>query len=165
MEEWTDRIMGYVGEWVSRHILPHSFTYTPTHIPHKSILLLVLMLFLPLNSPFAQADLTIDRCVSMALRNNEQILKAEQALSEAKGTLTVVHSDEYFQMDFTTSYQRAKSGEDVESRAYNGTLRADQLLARFGGVPKRLDSAQEKYRTAELALQSARVDVGGTHDG
>lgn len=123
------------------------------------IIYLVFMIFLPLNSPFAQENLTIDRCVSMALRNNEQILKAEQALAEAKGTLTVIHSDEYLQMDFTTSYQRTKSGEGIETRAYNGTLRADQLLARFGGVPKRLDAAQEKYRMAELALQSARVDV------
>ncbi len=114
-----------------------------------------------LNAPIAQErlNLTLDRCVDMALENNEQILKARQELAEVEGILTAARSDEYLQMNFTSWYERAKSDGNYETKDYNGTLQLEQLLVRFGELPRRLDEAQERYRTTELRLQSDRIDV------
>ena len=104
-------------------------------------------------------DLTLDECVEMALENNEQILKAKQSLAEVEGALMAARSDEYLQMDFTSWYQRAKHDNTFEMKDYKGTLNIEQLLLRFGGLPSRLDAAQERYRQVELAIQSTRIDV------
>jgi len=127
------------------------------------VFLCVAFMFLAflLDSPLAQDKLalTLDKCVEMALRNSEQVLKAAQVLAEAEGAMTAVRSDEYLQMGFTSWYERAKQDNRLETKDYNGTLRAEQLLMRFGELPKRLDDVQERYRQAELDLQSARIDV------
>ena len=116
-----------------------------------------------LNTSLAQErlNLALDKCIEMALENNEQILKAQQGIVEAEGALTAARSDEYLQIDFTSSYQRAKRDSKFETKDYNGTLSADQLLLRFGELPKRVDEAQERYRQAGLALESAKIDVVG----
>jgi outer membrane protein TolC len=132
-----------------------------------SLYLTFIFSVLLLNSSSAQVgathasslSLTLDKCVEMTLENNEQILKAQQVLAEAEGALTAARADEYLQMDFTSWYQRAKRDNKFETKDYNGTLRAEQLLLRFGELPKRLDEAQEQYRKAELELQSARMDA------
>jgi outer membrane protein TolC len=114
-----------------------------------------------LNSSLAQErlDLTLDKCVEMALENNEQILKAQQGIAEVEGALAAARSDEYLQMNFTSWYDRAKRDNRFETKDYNGTLRAEQLLLRFGELPRRLDEVQERYRQAELDLQSAKTDM------
>ncbi len=118
-------------------------------------------IFLMLNLSLAQdaLHLTLDQCVEMALRNDEEILKAEQTLAEAQAALKVVRSDEYLQLNFTSWYDRAKQNNESETKSYNGTIEAEQLLVRFGELPSRMDAAQEAYRLAELELQSARIDV------
>ncbi len=115
-----------------------------------------------LNISFAQKVLllTLGECVDMTLENNEQILKARQDLVAAKGVLTTARSDEYLQMNFTSWYERSKSDGAFETKDYNGTLSAEQLLLRFGEVPRPVDDAQEQCRLAELGLQSARLDEG-----
>ena len=102
---------------------------------------------------------TLGKCVEMALANNEEVLKAQQVLMEAEGALTAARSDQYLQMNFTSWYDRAKDDGKFEAKDYNGTLRAEQLLVRFGELPARLDEAQERYRKAELAVQTAKIDV------
>ena len=102
---------------------------------------------------------TLDECVDMTLENNEQILKARQDLTAAEGVLMSARSDEYLQMNFTSWYERSKSDGDFETKDYNGTLSAEQLLMRFGEVPGKVDEAQERCRLAELGLQSARLDT------
>jgi outer membrane protein TolC len=104
-------------------------------------------------------NLSLDRCVEMTLANNERILKAKQDIERAEGALTAARSDEYLQVGFSSWYQRSKRDNNFETKSYNGTLRADQLLLRFGEVPKRLDAAQEEYRLAELELESAKIDA------
>jgi len=104
-------------------------------------------------------ELTLGKCVEMALENNEQILKAQQMLAEVEGALMAVRSDEYLQMNFTSWYDRAKRDNRFETKDYNGTLRAEQLLLRFGELPRRLDEVQERYRQAELDLLSAEIDL------
>lgn len=103
--------------------------------------------------------LTLDQCVEMALRNNEEILRAQQTIAEAEGALTAARSDEYLNLNFASWYQKVKHDDDFETKSYNGTLKADQLLVRFGEVPRRVDAAQEAYRIAEIELRSARIDV------
>jgi outer membrane protein TolC len=126
-----------------------------------SLCLVFIFVALLLNSSLAQEklDLTLDRCVEMALENNEQILKAQQGIAEVEGALAAARSDEYLQMNFTSWYDRAKRDNRFETKDYNGTLRAEQLLLRFGELPRRLDEVQERYRQAELDLQSAKTDV------
>lgn len=113
------------------------------------------------NASFAQAqiELTLDNCVKMAIEKNEEILKKKQALEEVKGALTAVRSDEYLQMNFTSWYERSKKDNKFETKDYNGTLRVEQLLMRFGALPKKLDEVQEQYRRAALDLQSARINI------
>jgi len=135
----------------------------------KIICVLCLILILPaffLNVSLAVGSpdqvflsFTLDRCVEMALANNEEVLKAQQVLMEAEGALTAARSDQYLQMNFTSWYDRAKDDGKFEAKDYNGTLRAEQLLVRFGELPARLDEAQERYRKAELAVQTAKIDV------
>ena len=125
-------------------------------------LYLSLMLLGPLlNISLAQEKLnfTLEECVELALRNNEQVLEAQQAVTEADGALMTARSDEYLQLNFTSWYQQSKGDNDFTSKDYNGTLSAEQLLMRFGEVPKRVDAAQEQYRLADLALQDARINV------
>ena len=119
------------------------------------------LMFLMLNLSLAQErlDFTLDQCVEMALKNDEEILKAEQTLAEAEAALTVVRSDEYLQLNFTSWYDRAKQNNESETKSYNGTIEAEQLLVRFGELPMRVDAAQEAYRRAGLEIQSARIDV------
>ena len=90
-------------------------------------------MFLVLNLSLAQEnlDLTLDQCVEMALRNDEEILKAEQTVAEAEAGLTVVRSDEYLQLNFTSWYDRAKQNNESETKSYNGTIEAEQLLVRL----------------------------------
>jgi outer membrane protein TolC len=118
-------------------------------------------MFLMLNLSLAQEKLalTLDQCVETALRNDEEILKAEQTLAEAQAALKVVRSDEYLQLNFTSWYDRAKQNNESETKSYNGTIEAEQLLVRFGELPRRVDAAQEAYRLAELELQSVKIDV------
>jgi len=117
--------------------------------------------FLNVSLAQEQLRLTLDRCVEMTLESDEEILKAQQEITEAEGALTVARSDEYLQMNFTSWYQRAKHDDRFETKDYNGTLRADQLLVRLGKVPNRVDLAQEQYRQAELKLQSAKTNAVG----
>lgn len=124
-------------------------------------LLIFMFSALLLNSSHAQMQLnvTLERCVKMTRENNEQVLKAMQDLAVAEGILTTARSDEYLQMNFTSWYQRSKTEGDFETKDYSGTLSAEQLLLRFGAVPRKLDEAQEQYRRAELDLQSAEIDA------
>ncbi|MBD3182163.1 hypothetical protein GF312_07720 [Candidatus Poribacteria bacterium] len=104
-------------------------------------------------------SLSLDECVDMALKNNEEILKAKQDISEAEGRLTAVRSDEYLQVDFTSWHDRIKNENDYETKSYNGTIHAEQRLARFGEVPGNIDAAQEQLRIALLGLESAKINV------
>jgi len=126
-----------------------------------SLCLGLMLLVLMLNISLAQEklNLTLDECVEMTLKNSEQILKAQQALSEAEGALMAARSDEYLQLNFTSWYQQSKQDNDFTSKDYNGTLSAEQLLLRFGELPKRLDAAQEQCRRADLDLQAAKIDA------
>ncbi|MFC1714479.1 TolC family protein [Candidatus Poribacteria bacterium] len=113
-----------------------------------------------LDVSFAQEklSLTLEKCVEMTLENNEQILKAGQELAEAEGVLTTARSDEYLQLNFTSWYEQSKNDGNFEAKDYNGTISAEQLLLRFGEVPRRIDDAQERLRLAELKVESARID-------
>ena len=106
-----------------------------------------------------ELNLTLDKCVEMTLENNEQILAARQELAEAEGILTTARSDEYLQLNFTSWYERSKSDGDFEAKDYNGTLSAEQLLVRFGEVPRKIDDAQERCRLAGLKVEAARIDT------
>ncbi len=116
-----------------------------------------------LNVSLAQEKLsfTLDQCVEMALENNEEILKAQQEIAEAEGALIAARSDEYLQMNFTSWYEKAKHNDRFETKDYNGTLSVEQLLMRFGKLPRGLDAAQEQHRQAELKLQSAKIESVG----
>ena len=91
------------------------------------VFLCLTLTFVMLNLSLAQENLhlTLDQCVEMALRNDEEILKAEQTVAEAKAGLTVVRSDEYLQLNFTSWYDRAKHNNESETKSYNGTLEAE----------------------------------------
>lgn len=47
----------------------------------------------------------------------------------------------------------------METKDYNGTVRAEQPLLRFGEVPKGMDEAREYLRLVELNVESARIDA------
>ena len=122
--------------------------------------LILMFSALLLDVSFAQEklNLTLDQCVKMTLENNEQILKARQELAEAEGILTTARSDEYLQLNFTSWYEQSKNDGNFETKDYNGTVSAEQLLLRFGEVPRRIDDAQERLRLAGLKVESARID-------
>lgn len=105
-----------------------------------------------------ELNLTLEKCVEMTLKNNEQILKAQQDLAEAESILMTARSDEHLQLNFTSWYERSKNKNDFETKDYNGTLSAEQLLMRFGAVPGRIDNAQERCRVAGLTIEAAKID-------
>jgi len=143
----------------------------------KQILVSIFLLFLS-SSLSAQGILTItlDRCIRLAIKRNEAVLQAQQALRKAEANLKIARSDQYPQISLTGFYEQQKNGEgniaydqmifqdglyypQEEYKDYRTAASFSQLLLRFGGVPDFLDSAQEGIRIARIDYERAQKEA------
>jgi len=143
----------------------------------KKILVSIFLLFLPASlSAQGRLTITLDRCIRLAMKRNEAILQAQQALRKAEANLKVAQSDQYPQIGLTGFYEQQKNGEgnimynqmtfrdglyypQEEYKDYRTAASFSQLLLRFGGVPDFLDSAQEDIRIARIDYERAQKEA------
>ena len=143
----------------------------------KQILVSIFLLFLSA-SLSAQGILTItlEKCIRLAMKRNEAVLQAQQALLKAEANLKVAQSDQYPQIGLTGFYEQQKNGAgniayeqmifqdglyypQEEYKDYRTAASFSQLLLRFGGVPDFLDSAQEGIRIARIDYERAQKEA------
>ena len=143
----------------------------------KKILVSIFLLFLPASlSAQGRLTITLDRCIRLAIKRNEAVLQAQQALRKAEANLKVAQSDQYPQIGLTGFYEQQKNGAgniaydqmifqdglyypQEEYKDYRTAASFSQLLLRFGGVPDFLDNAQEGVRIARIDYERAQKEA------
>ena len=143
----------------------------------KKIFVLIFLLCLPISlSAQGKLTLTLEKCVRLALKRNESVLQAQQALRKAEANLKIARSDQYPQIGLTGFYEQQKNGEgnvmdrqmefrdgflypQQEYKDYRAAASFSQLLLRFGGVPDFLDNAQEDMRIARIDYERAEKEA------
>jgi outer membrane protein TolC len=134
---------------------------------HRSRLGLFVVLLLALGLPVtarAQAGLTLDQAVALALARNHEVLRARERLARQEGQIQEVKSQAYPQVGVESSYRRSYDEsirdsdlaafvrpEVIDSYALRTTLR--QLVFSWGKV-------SSAVRAAEAALRQSREEVG-----
>jgi len=141
----------------------------------KKIAVLIFLMCLPINlSAQGILTLTFEKCIKLALENNESVLQAQQVLHKAEVNLKIAQSDQYPQVGLTGFYEQWKNGAGNtmdsqiglsngfyprgEDKDYRASASFSQLLWRFGGVPDFLDNAKEDVRIARINLARAQKE-------
>ncbi len=106
-------------------------------------------------SPQRFVSLQPARAIELALRNNENVKKAEKVVQRAKANLRISKAVYLPQVGLTGEYQRQKEGS-IEDTDYLSRAQISMLFAQFGEIPQGLDAAQEDVRKAEIEYERAK---------
>ncbi len=124
-----------------------------------AISLVLLSLFLAPSS-YGREELTLEKCLSVAMRNNKAILKAREVVAQRKAELISDRSARLPHLDVYGEYARVYSrGDSVDTEDYSASLVASQEILRFGDTPQPTFLARWALRKAGFDYEKTRIDV------
>ncbi|MDD5347378.1 MAG: TolC family protein [Candidatus Omnitrophica bacterium] len=125
---------------------------------HKTFswLLILVNLALPLAAHAAEVSLTLDEAITIALRDNPDVLLKAEDLKKAKAQIAEATASLYPSLSVSGSWTdtRGLYAEDVD--AYSGHIGAKQLLYKGGQVMAAIKIGEYNYKATEAALDAAR---------
>ena len=138
---------------------PGTAWYNAYEVYVRFLLLIVVLVCIaaPAGHALEIRKLTLQECISIALKNQPSIRSSEQGVTIGEGRETQVRSALFPQITASTGYaqNRAKGGAFGESitKSYTSTLSMNFTLYDFGRTGNAIDAARWNTRAAERELE------------
>ena len=109
----------------------------------------------------AKEELTIERAIKVALKNNPSIRVANEACIGGRARIGQTESAYYPQIDFQSRYSRSwqEAGQSLARNHYGNTLQLNQLIFDFYKTPSLVGSTRENYESLKESYQNTRQTV------
>ena len=110
---------------------------------------------------YTKEELTIERAIKVALKNNPSIRVANEACIAGRARIGQTESAYYPQIDFQSRYSRSwqEAGQSLARNNYGNTLQLNQLIFDFYKTPSLVGSTRENYESLKESYQNTRQTV------
>lgn len=107
------------------------------------------------------APLTIEECLASAMKNNPDLLAAEEKITAQRATIGQAASAGRPQLSAGSSYSRGGDGlsGDNNSGSYSGNVRVEQSISDWGRREAKVEGAQLSTEAAAADYRSTRESV------
>jgi len=132
-----------------------------TRIYFRVAIVTVLFSLLLASSSYGREKLTLEKCLSVAMRRNKDILEAWELVAQRRAELVSDRSVRLPHLGLHGEYTRRvySSGDSIDAEDYSASLIASQELIRFGDTPLSTFLARRALRKAKFDYERTRMDV------
>jgi len=134
--------------------------------PARSILTAIILLVFAVTAALAESELSLERCIELALQRNEAVAAAENKLAETRAKVQEKSSALWPSLDLSASYNRLPYASTAKAAAlgdslddYNLSVMLTQPLYAGGKLWSERESAELERNKAADELARTRTDL------